>query len=398
MIHLASSLGGGAGIATRRIVEAQRAIGIDSHLLALTRGDAELQTHESILPIRKVQKFQSKALTLLQSKLIQNSKNLVTPFSLSLFTPFALGASNPEILNIHATYNLLSWRGIREVAEMIPTVVTLHDQRSFTGGCHYSWDCKGYLQDCSACPQVRKLFQDLPRRKFLEAKRNLESMNGLSIVSPSHWLARIASSSPLLKKADVYVIPNPVSQNFRGPELHDEEASVDSTLHVGFVSKDLHNPYKGLDLLLQALDLVVDHRPVLLHLMGEGDISEISRSHNRLKIQQSSFESDRERILVLSSCDVVVVPSKQDNSPSVVGECLVLGIPVIAARTGGITEVIEEFSLPSFQSNDSIGLSQLLVRQPKKHLDPLLIERVRAKYSYNECAARYLEVYRRVLI
>ena len=39
---------------------------------------------------------------------------------------------------------------------------------------------------------------------------------------------------------------------------------------------------------------------------------------------------------LLSTIDLVIVPSSQDNSPSVIGEALAVGVPVMGSDVGGI--------------------------------------------------------------
>ena len=39
----------------------------------------------------------------------------------------------------------------------MPIVITLHDQRLLTGGCHYTTTCQGFMSDCSNCPKVSPL-------------------------------------------------------------------------------------------------------------------------------------------------------------------------------------------------------------------------------------------------
>jgi glycosyltransferase involved in cell wall biosynthesis len=41
-------------------------------------------------------------------------------------------------------------------------------------------------------------------------------------------------------------------------------------------------------------------------------------------------------------CSVFVCPSAVENSPNSVGEAMLMGVPVVAARTGGIPSMIEE--------------------------------------------------------
>jgi len=57
--------------------------------------------------------------------------------------------------------------------------------------------------------------------------------------------------------------------------------------------------------------------------------------------------------MTLSGMDLVVIPSNQDNFPSVIGESLACGTRVIGTQVGGIPEALDIFGLPSFNPDDS---------------------------------------------
>ena len=58
-----------------------------------------------------------------------------------------------DVINVHWASGMLSTPAIRQMQDLgKPIVWTLHDQAAFTGGCHYSGDCRGYETDCRAMP------------------------------------------------------------------------------------------------------------------------------------------------------------------------------------------------------------------------------------------------------
>ena len=58
-----------------------------------------------------------------------------------------------DIINFHWINNgLLSLSTLKNILALRkPIVWTLHDMWAFTGGCHYSGTCKGYLKNCGNC-------------------------------------------------------------------------------------------------------------------------------------------------------------------------------------------------------------------------------------------------------
>jgi glycosyltransferase involved in cell wall biosynthesis len=73
------------------------------------------------------------------------------------------------------------------------------------------------------------------------------------------------------------------------------------------------------------------------------------------------------------------------------------GIPVIGSRVGGITEIMDEFNLPSFEKSDSRKLSKILEKFDKTQLAQLDHEKVRKKFSADSSALKHEEVYKEIL-
>ena len=92
----------------------------------------------------------------------------------------------------------------------------------------------------------------------------------------------------------------------------------------------------------------------------------IGRNLNEADVQGLQFLqreaiSDKQMAELLSAADVLVVPSISDNSPNVIGEALMSGLKVIGAKTGGITELMNEMNFSTFEINNYIDLAGLLL-------------------------------------
>ena len=389
-LHFASSFMGGAGTAARRIVEGQRIFGLDSYIIASSHGQPGLARHETALKLSSSQRLKSKSLTLIQSLLIQKSRQLVTPLSLSSLRVLETLTRSYDIINIHAMYNILTSSDLKVLSRVIPTVVTLHDQRLFTGGCHYSSECQGYRFNCVACPQVRRGVQFLPARILSRSVEDFRHSSDLQIVCPSQWLKKECQASRVLAEANVVVIPNPIPfDTLQDAPIQTEEGRSE-TLNIGFISKNLHNPYKGLDTLLLAVEHVSKSRSVVLRLFGDGPAPRLS---GRFPVVLTGFQDSDGRTKAIISCDVIVVPSTQDNFPSVVGEALVLGVPVVSTKAGGLAELAEEFDFPTFDSGDWRQLAKLLHNYEVRSLNPKTVANARQRFSLRQCGESYARVY-----
>ena len=394
ILHISSTFSGGAGIAVRRIVESQRLFGLDSVLVARS-GYANVDHHyEKYINVGGIGALTSKFLTASQSLVVQKSRKLVTPMTLSFLQQIRRLASDYEIVHFHSMYNVINHEGIAEIAKLLPVVVTLHDQRLFTGACHYSFDCLGYQDTCKKCPQVRRVWQALPQLALSRQEFSFQKATQIQFVSPSKWLAEKAQASSLLKDRSFEIVVNPLPRELYGESWRKRTHSLSGRLTIGFVSQHLNNPYKGLDILLQAISLISSQRPVHLRLFGKGKVNVTT---NNVKVEQLTMNTDDERVTELRKCDVIVVPSLQDNLPSSLTESLVCGIPVIASRTGGIREVVDLFGLRSFESGNPLDLAQALTESEESLLPSVKLEEVKRVFSYEVSAKRHEEIYRRAL-
>jgi glycosyltransferase involved in cell wall biosynthesis len=392
VLHLATSLGGGAGIATRRIVQAQIDYGMNSRLSAVNQSGAKLANHEKIIERSELAKLTSKSLTLIQTKVMQKSDLLVTPFSANTVKNWQTVIGDAEIIHIHAFYNLLNVGLLSQLSELAPIVVTLHDQRFFTGGCHYSGDCEGYKLNCAQCPQLRSAFKNITSQQLATSVGTLSKILKLKIISPSRWLANIAKGSAALTGHSVDVISNPVPEIFK-PGMN-TNLGIGSPLRIGFISENLNNPYKGLSVLIAALENLPTSFQAEIKFIGTGSIPQVNRN---FRTSKEHLETPNDIANAIRTCDVVVVPSLQDNSPSVISESLMCGIPVIGSRVGGITEIMDEFNLPSFEKSDSRKLSKILAKFDKTQQAQLDHEKVRKKFSAESSALKHEEVYKEIL-
>lgn len=393
IVHLATSLHGGAGIAARRIVQAQVDYGLDSSLIVANGTMENLRTHERILIRSMKSQLESKLLTAGQSLLVQSSDLLVTAFSLSLRKKLVDVLQETDVLHIHAFYNLLKPQDISYLSRYSKVAVTLHDERFFTGGCHYSIDCNGFQSQCKMCPQVRYAARKFPEISLRNSEKSLKNSRGVEFITPSNWLADQAAKSSLLGARRISVISNPIPEEFHPPKIDvstSQRRLAFPRLSIGFVSENLNNPYKGLEVLRDAIKIVSKVRKIDLKLFGSGDPGFFPPD---VALYVSKFANPQEAQRAITSCDLIIVPSIQDNSPSVVSESLMCSTPVLGSDVGGLTETLREFNQPIFRAGDSEDLAKKILGFEPVKLDVETLELVRQKYAFASSAKKHIAVY-----
>jgi len=163
------------------------------------------------------------------------------------------------------------------------------------------------------------------------------------VTAPSRALATIVARRWHLASTRVQVIPNPIDDDLFAPSSQDAETQG-RILVVGRIERA-----KGQDLLIEALPeirRVVPEAHLLVVGADGGSLAELERRASALGLQEAiRFTGARERRSLPSfyrSASVCVVPSRFEAFSYTALEAMACGKAVLAARVGGLAEVIDD--------------------------------------------------------
>lgn len=168
-------------------------------------------------------------------------------------------------------------------------------------------------------------------------------------------------------------------------------------------------PEKGFHVLLDAFRLILERTPkAKLVLAGEGPQRKaLEEQAERLGIAQhvyfKGFATDPVRNRLLHVADVAVFPSLYEPFGIVALEAMSVGLPVVAARSGGLAEVVEHgetgFLVPPGDAGALADALVPLLISPglREHLGRKGQERARTRFGWVRVAERTLEAYHRIL-
>lgn len=252
-----------------------------------------------------------------------------------------------DVLNVHWT--AAGFLAIEEAGRQEkPLVWTLHDMWLFTGGCHYSGGCLGYLESCGKCPQLGSgRATDLSRVVWKRKARSWGDL-ALAVVSPTNWLAEAARRSSLLKDATIHVIPNGVDtrqfQPFDRSLSREALGLQQDKVLLAFGAFTTSQPRKGRVLLLEALRKLgprIDPTAVEFVVFGAGHLAQNAEIPIATKYVGRLYD-DVSLALLYSAVDLVVVPSLYEAHSLVAVESMACGTPCVAFRVEGLSEVIDD--------------------------------------------------------
>ena len=402
ILHLTTAFSNGAGKAARRLNEALNKVGVISEIATSGRVDGGLKANEVQNQKKYWNNTESKLVTLFQSEFLANSSFPLTPISIEGISLSDFDFNLYDIIHIHATYNYLSIRTLVKLKELgKPLVITLHDERFLSGGCHNTLECKQFTKECGNCPLASSLGKIFVKRSHLKEIESVEEIaSSLHIVSPSSWMKDQALLSAKLKGIRIVKLNNPIPEeiyNLNGDGLEAGTPRLDGFFNLGFAAANVLSPFKGLSKLMNAVASIPDQEKVGLRLIviGEGNISLIPKS---IPVLHLKAKNDEEMARFLRQIDLMIAPSVGDNSPSVVSESLMCGTKVIGSNRGGIPEMLGHDRQLIFDVDSTSDIAKKIIMNRSDYDRKQISALGTSIYSYSVAGDRYRDFYSQILI
>jgi glycosyltransferase involved in cell wall biosynthesis len=403
-----NDINGGAARAAYRLHRGLQNIGVDSKMLVQNKQSDDYTVIASASKLSKGIGKLKPTLDILPLQLYpQRDEKLV--FSLQWLPDQLTGKVakiSPDVINLHwINGGCLKIETITQFKK--PMVCTLHDMWAFTGGCHYNGDCMNYTNACGACPQLHSNKEkDLSRWIWQRKAKAWHNLN-LTIVTPSHWLAKCAASSSLLKDVRIEVIPNGIDTEQYKPIQKPVARAIlglpeDKQLILFGAMSATSDPRKGFNLLqsaLQNLSQSACAERVELVVFGASE----SKNSPELGFKShylGRLHDDISLSLVYAAADVFIAPSVQDNLPNTVMESLACGTPCVAFDIGGMCDMIEHqqngyLAKPFNIEELARGIAWVLEDEERlRKLGVNAREKVEQNFTLEIQARKYLSVYK----
>lgn len=193
-----------------------------------------------------------------------------------------------------------------------------------------------------------------------------------------------------IKSAKVAVAPLPAVAQFTGGA---QDRSGYGILFFGIVRK-----YKGLDVLLRAMPRVLSEVECNLVVAGEfydsiaryEEIIRQSGIEKRVRLE-NRYIANEEVPALFEEADVLVLPYLSATQSGVARIAIMNRLPIIASRTGGLSESVGESYGLLVQPGDADALADALIRYFKEGLGPVFSENMKSLDSAGSDLARVIE-------
>lgn len=223
-----------------------------------------------------------------------------------------------------------------------PSVWTFHDPWPMTGHCIYPLECERWKIGCGACPRLDLPFPlrvDRTHFQFRRKKAILPKLK-VEVVLASKHMMDMADRSPIAGSMKRHMVPFGVDlQKFR-PRPREEARRrlgiLPGRVVIGLRAAD--GPYKGLDMVNKALDLISPTRPVCI-LTTQGH-SQFNRFIGKHQIIELGWVNDDNALAdAYAATDFFVMPSDAEAFGMMAIEAMASGVPVIVTDGTSLPEV-----------------------------------------------------------
>jgi glycosyltransferase involved in cell wall biosynthesis len=225
------------------------------------------------------------------------------------------------------------------------------DMNHFTGGCHYAWDCRGYIDGCTIdCPAIRSEFgKSLAKINFDTKFKNAKEGN-FKIIAGSGWTLKQAKESKIYEKQAF--IPNINSLidtklfNAKNKEIAKRIFDFDSSkFYILAGCANANEPRKGFPYLTEALkilelQLTVEQKNRIVLLVVSQDTPQEFKLLNFEKQKLEYITDYRLLVLLYQAVDLFVNTSIEDGGPMMVSEALACGTPVVGFDMGVVNNIV----------------------------------------------------------
>lgn len=312
----------------------------------------------------------------------------------------------PDIVHVHCIngymvniYKLLEYLKKHDIA----TVLTLHAEFMYTGGCSYTMDCNQWITECckngAKCPQYNKLrptswFFHRVNKEWNLMRKAFERFENLTVCPVSDWVLERAEQSAILRGKRFRTVMNGLDTSVFCPREYGhlvDKYKLHGDKVVLHVTPDFYSPIKGGNYVLE----------IAKHYIGEKiKFIVIGYSGNGLDlpgnvIPVSHIKDQSELAAYYSMADVTLLTSAKETFSMIVAESLCCGTPIVGFRAGAP----ESIALPHYSTFVEQGDVKSLINaidkvlHEEKNVAGLISKEAQLIYAGELMTATYFSVY-----
>lgn len=292
----------------------------------------------------------------------------------------------------------------KEIANLAkPTIITLHDMWFINGG--FSYFDKATLDK-------EKYLNWLGKRNFenqFKQKINLINKSNTRLVVTSNWMKKKVLEIGVDSKKITKIL-NYIPNHYR--YLNDKENCQEligwdkntKFKKIIYFSGLITDSRKGFNFLVESVkDLSPEIKSqIALQILGHNfsKIDLLEKIDIEYKVL-GVFSDELSQVIAYNSADILICPSEFDNTPNVIAEAQMCGLPCIALEGTGGAEMIENgttgFVSPQKKVDYLMGLISDFVCNKTNFDNERISKLAIQKYSFENTCKKYIQLYKSLL-
>lgn len=309
---------------------------------------------------------------------------------------------SPDIVHVHCIngYTINIYKLLKYLAKnKIRTVVTLHAEFFFTGGCSHAYECNQWINGCKKCSVYRKSVSSwfFDRAQASWKKMNMAfsafTSDYIRIIAVSPWLENRAKKSAIFRNFKVSCIGNGVDTEVF---TFCSDKSLDITNYrkcILFVTAHFsmrEYDSKGGKFLIELAHMSPEYKYIVVARTSDVDTSKLPQNVHYI----GSTDNQRELAFLYSAADASITLGKRETFSMIVAESLCCGTPIVGFQAGGPESIgLKDFSDFVAYGNTKLlheALEGMLSRDINKRE---LSEKARSVYGKSVMFEGYARVY-----
>ncbi|MBA7672828.1 D-inositol-3-phosphate glycosyltransferase [subsurface metagenome] len=254
----------------------------------------------------------------------------------------------PDVILVLFMQNFLSYKNLYELNHFskAPIFLYMMDMAPMTGGCHYAWDCKGYLKKCGYCPAMfSNVMMDQSYINWQYKNQFIEKTD-IRAIAGTEWTYRQLQKSSLFENKNKHKILLSINENIFHPA---DKASIRKKLSLPLNKKIIFTgavsfagKRKGFDQLVKALKILKKdlYTKKNIHLAIAGNSNIEFEKLLPFPYTMLGYLSHTDLPKAFQAADVFVSPSIEDAGPMMVNQSIMCGTPVVAFEIGVALDLV----------------------------------------------------------
>jgi glycosyltransferase involved in cell wall biosynthesis len=260
----------------------------------------------------------------------------------------------PDVIFAHSISSFLTPKHLYALNKLTgsPIVWYVVDAAPFTGGCHFSWDCDGYISQCGRCPALySSSAKDLSYWQ-LKFKRKYVQKSDIAVIACTSLQAMQISKSVIFSSKPIEKIMLSTDPEIFRPISKEMSRAIlnlprDKKI-IFFGAESLNYKRKGMGYLLDALNILrgrLNEQPelkerILVIFAGKSGNDDLINKIPFPNRNLGFLNDDRILAMAYQASDLFVSPSVDDAGPLMINEAIMCGTPVVSFNIGVAPDLV----------------------------------------------------------